>query len=183
LAERLRVTENAVRSQLMILERDGLVRISGQRRGTRRPNYTYKLTQEAERLFPKAYASVLAEVFETMRQQLPPEAREQWLRETGARLAKPHLGELTDKPFAERADRVLKLLQTMGANAEVTEEENAIRLRGNGCPLSKVAHLPEGAEPCLIMRAMLEELLGVPVDEACTRSDSPQCCFVVHRPA
>src|ERR1051325_6738085 len=55
LAGLLELTDNAVRAHLTTLERDGLVRQSGVRRGPRKPHFTYTLTPEAERLFPQAY--------------------------------------------------------------------------------------------------------------------------------
>src|SRR3954447_11095439 len=55
LASLLELTDNAVRAHLTTLERDGIVRQSGVRRGLRKPHFTYALTPEAERLFPKAY--------------------------------------------------------------------------------------------------------------------------------
>ena len=54
LAEELKLTDNAVRAHLATLERDGLIRQSGLRRGPRKPHFTYVLTDEADKLFPKA---------------------------------------------------------------------------------------------------------------------------------
>jgi predicted ArsR family transcriptional regulator len=55
LASSLGVTRNAVRSHLIALERDGVVRLSGVRRGARRPSYTYRLAPGAETLFCQGY--------------------------------------------------------------------------------------------------------------------------------
>ena len=59
LAEALSLTDNAVRSHLSTLERDGLVRQSGKRTATRKPEALYSLTPEAGQLFPKAYDLLL----------------------------------------------------------------------------------------------------------------------------
>src|SRR5215208_4719458 len=59
LAQSLGWTDNAVRAHLTTLERDGLVRHAGLRRGTSKPAYAYTLTPAAERLFPKAYGTLL----------------------------------------------------------------------------------------------------------------------------
>ncbi|HZA91639.1 MAG TPA: winged helix-turn-helix domain-containing protein, partial [Gemmatimonadales bacterium] len=50
LARALNLTDNAVRTHLSALERDGLVVQSGLRRGVGKPAYTYVLTPDAERL-------------------------------------------------------------------------------------------------------------------------------------
>ena len=55
LAAALGLTDNAVRAHLTALERDGLARRSGTRRGSRKPTVTYALSAEAEQLFPKEY--------------------------------------------------------------------------------------------------------------------------------
>ena len=48
LSKLLELTDNAVRAHLATLERDGLVRQTGTRRGLRKPHYQYSLTPEAE---------------------------------------------------------------------------------------------------------------------------------------
>src|SRR5215813_4960387 len=54
LAGALGLTDNAVRTHLTALERDGLVQTSGTRPSPRKPTLTYALTPEAEQqLFPK----------------------------------------------------------------------------------------------------------------------------------
>ena len=87
LAEALALTDNAVQAQLTALERDGLVRKSGVRRGLRKPHQEYELTPEAEHLFPKPYAPVLSELVAALKGRLPPETVDELLREVGARVA------------------------------------------------------------------------------------------------
>src|SRR5215208_6851730 len=74
LAEKLGLTDNAVRAHLLSLERDGLVRQSGVQRGPRKPHFAYVLTAEAERLFPKAYDALLNSLITVMKGRLAPEA-------------------------------------------------------------------------------------------------------------
>lgn len=52
LAQALALTDNAVRSHLATLERDGLVRRCGERRGGAKPASVYELAPDAEQLFP-----------------------------------------------------------------------------------------------------------------------------------
>src|SRR5262245_18120904 len=60
LAQSLRLTDNAVRTHVAALERDGLVEHVGTQRDTGgKPARVYSLTAEGEELFPKAYAIVL----------------------------------------------------------------------------------------------------------------------------
>src|SRR5688572_1849363 len=71
LAVALGLTDNAVRSHLAALERDGLVRQGAVRRGVGKPAYAYDLTPDAERLFPKAYGPVLRQVIDVLAERVP----------------------------------------------------------------------------------------------------------------
>src|ERR671921_321324 len=58
LARTLGLTDNAIRNHLATLERDGIVRQEGVRRGPRagKPAVVYELHPDAEPFFSKAYA-------------------------------------------------------------------------------------------------------------------------------
>src|SRR3954447_25544288 len=65
LAEKLGLTDNAVRTHVAVLERDGIVADVGAQRDTGgKPARIYALTNEGEELFPKAYALVLGGLVE-----------------------------------------------------------------------------------------------------------------------
>src|SRR6185295_5035506 len=87
LAEKLSLTDNAVRAHLSTLERDGLVRQSGLRRGPRKPHFTYVLTPEADALFPKAYDALLNQLISVLKNRLKPSEIEDVLREVGRAVA------------------------------------------------------------------------------------------------
>src|ERR1041385_4385300 len=87
LAGKLKLTDNAVRAHLATLERDGLVKQSGLRRGPRKPHFTYVLTEEADRLFPKAYDALLNQLIAVLKTRLTPPAIGGALREVGRAIA------------------------------------------------------------------------------------------------
>ena len=87
LAEKLNLTDNAVRAHLATLERDGLVRQSGLRRGLRKPHFTYVLTDAADRVFPKAYDALLNQLIAVLKNRLSPAEIEGVLREVGRAVA------------------------------------------------------------------------------------------------
>ena len=87
LASALRLTDNAVRSHLSSLERDGLVQRRGRRRGRRRPHVTYGLSAEADHIFPKAYGPVLQQLLEVLSERMLPDEVETLLGEVGRRIA------------------------------------------------------------------------------------------------
>ena len=62
LAEMLSITSMGVRRHLTTLERDKLVVYELVQRGKGRPSYVYRLSPQAENLFPKNYAALANEL-------------------------------------------------------------------------------------------------------------------------
>src|SRR6185295_10460090 len=123
LAEKLSLTDNAVRAHLSTLERDGLVRQSGLRRGSRKPHFTYVLTDEADRLFPKAYDALLNQLIAVLKTRLSPTEIESALREVGrAMAANAPAGQTAN--LENRVHSALKVLEAIGGAAEVVKHEN-----------------------------------------------------------
>jgi DNA-binding transcriptional ArsR family regulator len=89
LARALALTDNAVRSHLATLERDGIVRQDGVRRGqgAGKPATLYTLHPEAEPFFSRAYAPMLGALLDELAEQFPRERTEALLRSVGRRLA------------------------------------------------------------------------------------------------
>ena len=88
LAAGLGLTDNAIRAHLATLERDGLVRQEGQRRGPKagKPALVYEPTPEAELRLSRAYAPVLAALLEELVDRLPDQETESLLAAVGRRL-------------------------------------------------------------------------------------------------
>jgi predicted ArsR family transcriptional regulator len=178
LATALGLTDNAVRAHLATLERDGLVRQTGLRRGASKPASTYALTPAAERLFPKAYGTLLRMLLDVLAERLPPSAVDDAVREVGHRVAAGQtvpVGELRD-----RVDQALAVLGELGGLAEAEEQEDGFIICGASCPLA--AALPGHPEICHLAETLLSDLIGVPVAECCQRGDHPRCCFAVPAP-
>jgi predicted ArsR family transcriptional regulator len=180
LAEKLELTDNAVRAHLLSLERDGLVRQSGVQRGPRKPHFAYELTNEAERLFPKAYDALLNQLITVLKGRLPPEAIEDVLREVGRSLASPLPSDKSPADLEGRLQNALEVLKAIGGSARVETEDGKLLIRSTGCPLS--AAVVEHPEVCELAEALVAEIVGVPVRERCNRGESPKCCFEIEAP-
>ena len=175
LAGALRITRNAVRSHLTTLERDGLVRQVGVRRGESKPFHLYELTPEAERLFPKPYGALVGELLGVLGERLGTDTLDQVLYETGRRLGDA-LGRVPgDLPVRVRA--AADLLNDLGGLTEVEERADGWIIRGFSCPLAAaVAGHPRA---CLVAEALLAEVIGVPVRQTCNQGEPLQCEFAV----
>ncbi len=175
LAGALDLTDNAVRAHLAALERDGLVAQTGARRGGGKPAYTYDLTPEAERLFPKAYGALLHELLDVLAERLPPDALADALREVGHRVAAGRAAPGGD--LRKRVGHAVALLGELGGLAEVEEREGGFVIRGCSCPLAAaVAGHPEA---CLLAETLLTDVVGVPVRQVCDQGPPPSCRFEV----
>ena len=177
LASSLGLTDNAVRAHLLSLERDGLVRQSGVQRGPRKPHFAYELTAEAERLFPKAYDTLLNQLITALKGRLPPAALEEILREVGRSLAARHASGDTPADLEGRVQNALEVLKAIGGSPSVGREGGKLVIRSGGCPLS--AAVVEHPEVCEVAEALVAEIVGLPVRERCDRGESPKCCFEV----
>jgi predicted ArsR family transcriptional regulator len=174
LARALGLTDNAVRSHLAALERDGMVAQSGVRRGAGKPAYTYALTADAERLFPKAYGALLGLMLDVLSERLAPDTLDDLLREMGHRLAggqAPSTGDLRT-----RVDGAVALLGELGGLAEVKEQDGGYVIRGCSCPLA--AAVTGHPETCLLAEALLADVIGAPVRQTCD-TQGLQCRFEV----
>ncbi len=63
------LSPNAVRQQLVVLERDGLVEEKSVRRGPTKPTLEFSLTSEADKLFPQQYDKMLAAVLREVKEK------------------------------------------------------------------------------------------------------------------
>jgi predicted ArsR family transcriptional regulator len=178
LARALSLTDNAVRNQLSALERDGLVRSSGVRRGAGagKPAVLYQLRPEATPLLSRAYAPVLGTLMDVLVEELPPARSEALLREVGRRLGRSVGGRAVGDLDA-RIRAAADVLIALGGDVDVESDDAGRRLEGAGCPLSGVVcHRPE---TCHAVEALLTEVIGAPVRSMCEHGSRPRCRFAI----
>lgn len=178
LAVAVGLTDNAVRAHLATLERDGLIRPAGVRRGegAGKPATLYEISPDAEPLLSRAYAPVLSALLDELAERLPAEDRDAIMSAVGRRMAvsvrTPRPGDLEARVRAAAA-----LMNSLGGETQVERHDGGLAIRGCGCPLS--AATARRPEVCRAVQALLAEIIGVPVRERCDRGERPQCCFEV----
>jgi predicted ArsR family transcriptional regulator len=178
LAQALDLTDNAVRTHLATLERDGIVRQDGVRRGAGagKPAVIYEVHPDAEPLFSRAYPPVLTAVLDVLVSELPPDRAEDILRKVGHQIARASGGAAAGT-LEERARAASSLLASLGGEIEVIAEDGQLRLKGYGCPLS--ATVSRRPELCRAVESLVSDVVGAPVREQCEHGERPRCCFVV----
>jgi DeoR family transcriptional regulator, suf operon transcriptional repressor len=178
IATKLGLTPSAVRLQIGAMEREGVVRKVGKRRGTTRPSVVYELTPEIDQLLSKAYVPLLTQLVDVFAEALPAHQVEALLRRTGKALAMELSRETRISGELEARVAVASELMNehLGALTHV-EVNGGIVIRGAGCPLAALTGKHRGV--CLAMESLVTAIIGVTVRECCDREERPRCCFMV----
>lgn len=177
LAGELALTNNAVRTHLTSLERDGLVHSSGTRPGPRKPHVTYDLTPEAGRLFPRVYHALLDHLLGAMKERIPAAEVEAAVRGAGERLAAAYRPAESALTLRGRVEQAVAVLEMLGGLPEPEQSDGRHAIRSFDCPVAQVAaHHPE---VCRLMETFLAALVGAPVRQHCQTRPVPRCYFEI----
>lgn len=183
IAAKLNVTPNAVRAQLAAMERDGLVRRSGQRRGATRPFHLFELTPQLEQLLSGAYVPLVTHLVRLVSERESPHRVEKLMRQVGHALAAdlPAKGVRSGSLHSRLLAASQLLNEELGAVTDVTRSNRHFVIRGRGCPLAALTENHPGV--CLAIETLLADLLDdFEVRECCDRVGKPRCCFKVTAP-
>lgn len=179
LARELGVTDNAVRLQLSLLERDGMVRAAGVRRdgGVGKPATFYEIVPSAEAVFSHAYLPFLSTLLRALGERLTPQAFRALMRDVGHRLAGDQ--PTTERDVEARVKLASNLLNELGGltSVERSDDGKTLMIRGCGCPLAVA--VAERKEVCNAVQVMLSDVIGADVREHCDHGDRPSCCFEI----
>jgi predicted ArsR family transcriptional regulator len=160
---------------LAALERDGLVAQDEPRRSGGKPSFTYRLTPDAERVFPKSYGMLLGQLVSVLADRLSAEEVSAALREVGHRIAANQHAFNGD--LHSRVDQATGLLAALGGAAKIEETCCGYAIQGYNCPISDAV---EGSsDACLIAESLLTDLIGVPVRQVCNPGSPPRCRFEI----
>jgi predicted ArsR family transcriptional regulator len=158
LAEAFGLSPNAIRQQLVVLERDGLVAEQSVRRGRTKPTYEFSLTAEAEKLFPQHYGKMLGAVLRELRQQYGEEGIAKVFDGISKRTVAKAKERITAGTTEERAAQLTQVLRDGGVIAEYNLIEGGFELHEHNCPYSEVAK--EHPEVCSVIHHVLDETIG-----------------------
>lgn len=139
LAEALQVTPSAVRQQLAAMKADDLVAYRERKGGPGRPRHLYRLTPEAEALFPKTYSELTNELLDYVGDADPAMVdhlfeRRRQRRAEGAR------ARLAGKSFGERVAELARILDEDGYLADFEQVDDRLwRIVEHNCAILGVA--------------------------------------------
>lgn len=178
LARSLGLTDNAVRSHLQALTRDGIVRVAGVRRteGAGKPATVYELAPDGEPLFSRAYVPVLEALLSATAESLGPKTRDAFIRNAAHALVEQVVAS-TGEPGGDPEARAVKIVEALGGMVETERDGGRTVIRGLGCPVSLVAAAHPDA--CRLLQFALAEVTGREVREECRRGERSRCRFVM----
>jgi predicted ArsR family transcriptional regulator len=181
LAASLGLTDNAVRAHLTTLERDGLVKLEGVRRGSRKPHFTYALTPAAEDLFPKSYDSLVTVLLEVLKEKFTPREMREALREVGRKLARLKIKNVSSNAgYSARIREAAELLEALGGAPRLETDGDKVIIQSASCPLAAV--VASHPEACSVAEALVAQVTGAHVREKCNKTETPpRCCFEITR--
>jgi predicted ArsR family transcriptional regulator len=179
LARSFGLSPNAVRQQLMVLERDGLVEETPVRRGPTKPTYEFSLTPEADKLFPQAYDKMLTAVLREVRSQFGTSGVERVFDGLSRRAIERARFAMTATEPEQRVAQLTEMLRKSGVVAEYSLIDGGFALHEHNCPYSNAAK--EHPEVCQVIHHVLDATLGG--EHAQTESlahGGKECRFELH---
>src|SRR5688572_15312723 len=145
LAARLQVTAMAVRQHLYALQQEKLVTAEERRAPRGRPAKFWRLTQEADRLFPEAYAELNAALITSVEDAFGPDGMARLLDARVARQRADYRSRITaSAPLAKRVQQLARIRADEGYMAEVKRDGQGFLFIENHCPICAAATACQG---------------------------------------
>jgi len=146
LAERLGLTAMAVRQHLYALQREGLVTAEERPVPIGRPAKFWRLTREADSLFPEAYAELSVALIDSVKDAFGEEGLERVLTSRCARQRMDYAKRIPPRASLERKlQELAKVRSEEGYMAEIRKEgEGSYLLVENHCPICAAANACQG---------------------------------------
>ena len=164
LAGQLGLTAMAVRQHLYVLQHEGHVEAEERPVPIGRPAKHWRLTREADQLFPEAYAELNVSLIESLRDTFGEEGLEQVLVSRCARQRKDYAKRIrpTD-PLEKKLKELARVRTEEGYMAEVKrEKDGSYLLVENHCPICAAANSCQGF--CATELDLFRSVLGQGVD-------------------
>lgn len=175
LAGVLHLTGEAVRQQLLQLQREGWITNDvpkGDRHRTGRPASVFKLTPVGDHLFPKSYDELAASLLEFASDEDP-------LGRVADARVKSIEPSLRDLPLPAKVDALKNLYKADDAYMSVETTRDGYRLIERNCPYYNVAMANDSI--CSVSVDVLSRVLGVRVErEETFQGGHGRCAFRIY---
>ena len=165
LAEELQLTGEAVRQQLLQLQREGWIESrvtrSAERGRTGRPATSYTLTEAGDHLFPKAYDALNVAMIDAISEELGADAIKRVLSRVADSKVATTEAALRGLPLPERIQALKDWYLKDDPHMQIEQADDGYRLIERNCPFINTAM--NRPSLCSISVNALSKLLGVRV--------------------
>lgn len=152
------LSPNAVRQQLVVLERDGLVEEKSVRRGPTKPTLEFSLTAEADKLFPQQYDKMLAAVLREVKEKYGRPVVDEIFEGIAQRAVEKTRQRVTATDPEGKLAQLTEVLRDHGVAAEYSLIDGGFMLTEHTCPYLGV--VKEHPEVCSVIHHVLDETMG-----------------------
>jgi len=182
LAEQLGLTPMAIRQHLYALQNEGHVEAEERPVPIGRPVKHWRLTREADQLFPEAYAELNASLIEALRDSFGDEGLDRVLVSRCARQREEYVNRIRAAASLEKKLKELARIRSEeGYMAEVRrEKDGSYLLIENHCPICAAANTCQGfcSTELDLFRSVLGAEVGVEREEHIISGDR-RCAYRV----
>jgi predicted ArsR family transcriptional regulator len=179
IAERLGVTEMAVRRHIHTLERDGLIESKLLRQAMGRPTNQYYLTEKSEDYFPNSYSLFTLDLLQDLERNHGREMIEEVFKNREKRLTEAHRAELEGLDFHDKVKRLAELQDQKGYMVKWKQlEDGSYQLIEFNCPIAQVANHYNQACQCELN--WFRSLLDADVERLeCKAKGGQNCIYTI----
>jgi predicted ArsR family transcriptional regulator len=176
IAQKLGITEMAVRRHLNNLERDQLLSSHLVRQSMGRPSRVYHLTEKADDFFPKAYTAFAIELIEDLGTLQGADAVGQLFQRRADRLYRQYKEEVNGEELEEKLHQLVRVQNRKGYMVELEKQPGQLILKEYNCPIAQVAK--QFPQACDGEVQLFERLLGCRVEQIqCMAKGATHCIF------
>lgn len=172
----LDISQMGIRQHLAILEADGLVERQQEKQGRGRPPHIYRLTHEANNLFPTTYANFAVGLMHEVAKFNGPGFINKVFRGRMKSQLQMYQARLEEKSLSERVKELARIRDEEGYMARCEEDEDDYILIEHNCPIAAIVE--EYPHVCEIELALFRQSLGTKVSrEEHLMEGSHRCCY------
>jgi len=169
------VNSNAVRQQLSMLQREGLVEVRVEKRRVGRPTQLYALTDKADALFPQAYGPLALTLLRQLRDVDGEKKIDQLFDRRTKALVATYRKRLAGKSLGQKWQELARIRAEEGYMARVEGKG----LTEHHCPIAAIAR--EFPQVCRFEMRLFQAVLGTPLDRTDHLASGGRAC--VYAPA
>ena len=178
----LELTATGVSQHLAILEREGLIASREVRGRVGRPALTYRLTDQGEALYPKAYDRLAIAMISAARDRLPEREFQGLMRDTARVLAEEHVDRVSHGVPSERFTSLCQVLREQDIVVDFERAPGGFLLEQRTCPFHDAVEASSHAT-CDLDTALLGALTDLPVELVSSRARGDETCRFLVRTA